>query len=103
MADQHWDYINPVSVAELEQAKQRLHLLRADMSPEEVFTALGLKGYYGRCFAVANGGGGGWVSYTLRNGRVLHLVYGGFLPARHRLVSVSVDGVERKFDDNKNH
>jgi hypothetical protein len=73
---EHLDIINPVPVQELEQAKRKFHLLPPELTPEQVFGSLGLSKYYGKC--LGQGGGptsSSWVSYTLRNGHDLHLVF----------------------------
>jgi uncharacterized protein YceK len=94
------DPINPATPEQLETAKQRIHLLRPDMTDEQVFATLGLVGCYGHCFADAGGPFSHfWVSYTLRNGRDLHIVRNVTGAHESTLRSVSVDGVIWKPDE----
>lgn len=92
VASQPFDPINPATPAQLETAKQRLPLLRADMTDEQVFATLGLSNCYERCFAESGGPRRRfWVSYTLRNGRALHVVRELTGPQKSTLRSVSLD------------
>jgi hypothetical protein len=98
-----FDPINPATPEQLETAKQRIHLLRADMTDEQVFATLGLGDCYGRCFA--NGGGPlshAWVSYHLRSPRSgLHIVHEIKLtvPRKTTLRCVTLDEVSWRRDE----
>jgi hypothetical protein len=88
------DPINPVTVEQLQTAKQRIHLVRADMTDEQLFASLGISSCYGRCIALAGGPfSHSWVSYTLRNGHALHVVRNITGPQQSTLRSVDLDGV----------
>ncbi len=94
------DPINPATPEQLEQAKQRIHLLRAVMTDEQVFATLSLSSCYGRCFANAGGSTSHlWVSYTLRNGHALHVVHDATKPGAITLRSVSLDQAIWKRDE----
>ncbi len=101
-APEAFDPINPATPEQLETAKQRIHLLRADMTDEQAFATLGLGNCYGHCFAHAGGPSSAcWVSYTLRNGRDLHTVRNFTGPHESTLRSVSVDGVTWRPDEKR--
>lgn len=85
---------------QIAQANQRLHLLKADMTDEQVFSTLGLT----NCWRTGMGGGplsNHWTSYEMRDGHVLNLIHRATsetptstgVNRTWSLVSVSLDGV----------
>jgi hypothetical protein len=83
------DLFNVAAPAQLETAKQRIHLLRAEMTDQQVFATLGLSNCYGRCLAHGNDL---CASYVLRSGRVLGIMRDWEGPHAGTIRSVSVDG-----------
>ena len=100
---QPFDPLNPVTPEQLETAKERIHLLRADMTDQQVFATLGLSSCYERCFANAGGSSShAWVSYHLRSPRhALHIVHEIKLtvPRKTTLRSVTLDEVSWRRDE----
>jgi hypothetical protein len=90
--------ISPPTQEQLELARQRLPLLKTEMTDAQVFATLGLSRWYGLC-PTSEGGSNGifWGSYTLRKGRLLHIVseWNGTNAA---LRTVSLDGAIWKRD-----
>jgi len=101
VASPPFDISNLVTPDQLEQARHRLRLLKADMTREQVFATLGLSDCYGRCLVEAGGPPGRfWVSYTLRSDHHLVLI-SELLPSRQIVLrSVTLDNA--RWDDPEN-
>jgi hypothetical protein len=84
----------------LEQAKRRFPLLRPDMTPEQVFTTLGLTSYYGLGPVMGSGPlSHHWTEWQLPGGHAVMLIMaaadestGSTVVGHPRLISVSLDG-----------
>lgn len=90
--------MSPPTQEQLELARQRLPLLKTEMTDEQVFATLGLARWYGLCPTYSGGSNGiFWASYTLRNGRLLHIV-NEWSGTNAALRTVSLDGAIWKRD-----
>ena len=75
---------------EIAEAKQRIHLVRPDMTAEQVFVTLRLS----HCYAYGTGGGPTErfrMSYDMHNGHVLQVVHDCTIGRKVRLTGVSLD------------
>jgi len=91
--------LNPATTEQVEQAKQRMHLLRSDMTHEQVFTALGLESCYTNCYGNASGGSVFRVSYQLRSGHVLQFAGVWTETGKSKLIYASLDDVSWRGDE----
>jgi hypothetical protein len=99
-ASQHFDLKNPASLEQVEAARQRINLVRADMTDEQVFTILGLSDCYSDCGPALNGTTNAYcISYQLRVGHQLDVWHEGL--EKPKLISVSLDGTIWRRDENK--
>jgi hypothetical protein len=90
---------SPVTAQELEYAKQRLHLLRPDMSDKEVFHALRLSRFQREVTVSEGPSNYRWTGYALRRDPPSTLVlYHDYTspPGTRKLANVEFDGVSWK-------
>lgn len=85
--------LDTLTAQEVEQVKQKLHLLQEDMSRQQALSTLGLSRHKGRFQSVSGGSGGrGRIVYTLREGHELTLQYLHIGAGSNRVVQASLDG-----------
>jgi hypothetical protein len=101
VASQSLNPFSPATPEQVEAAKQRIHLLRANMTEEQLFATLGLSNCYGHTHADAGGTVSRfWISYTLRTSDALNVVRDLRDRQNSKLLSVSLDGVTWSPDEN---
>ena len=86
-------FLTQLSVEQVSESKQKLHLLQPGMTRDEAFAALGLSDYRGKL--LATGGGSAnffWMSYQVRNGQALLLACDYTANTDGIIIEASLDG-----------